>query len=544
MGGRVAGAVAVAVTWPAVYLLARSLLMRLQGVAEVGEPLAGTLLSLVLLFCLGILLLSNTISSLSSFYLSRDLRGLRAAPLDPLALYGARLTETAVHSSWMVVLLLVPVLAAYERVFGGGVAFHLLATAAVVPLLVIPAVAGTAVTTLLVRVFPARRTRDLLAAITLVAAALLVAGLRLMQPERLVRPGEFQSLVEFLASLQGPASPWLPSEWAARAMRDGFAGSLDLRHLALLWSTAGAAVVLGATLHARLYGRCYTRAREASDRGVRYGGLWRLLGRMARRLGPRRGELVLKDARTFSRDATQWSQLAILAVLVLVYVYNMRALPLDVVGGPGRILHLYVVVLNLALSGFVLAAVAARFVFPAASLEGPARWLLGSSPLPTREVAWAKYWIGTLPLLVLGAALTAGTGWFLDLGTGYVLLTLASVVLLTGALSAQALAWGAAHPRFDVANAAEIPTSVGGLLFMGGAMLNLAAVVAAQLWALGAPVPGGLPRGPGGEEGLWTAGLLTGAICVPAAVAAYRWAVREMTGALGTIPADRSNVAR
>ena len=41
-----------------------------------------------------------------------------------------------------------------------------------------------------------------------------------------------------------------------------------------------------------------------------------------------RRELVLKEVRLFFRDTTQWSQLILLAVLVLVYVFNIKFLPL------------------------------------------------------------------------------------------------------------------------------------------------------------------------------------------------------------------------
>ena len=62
-------------------------------------------------FFLSILLLSNVITALSSFFLARDLDLLVAAPVDWLRLYGAKLFETCVHSSWMVVLLAVPMFA-------------------------------------------------------------------------------------------------------------------------------------------------------------------------------------------------------------------------------------------------------------------------------------------------------------------------------------------------------------------------------------------------------------------------------------------------
>ena len=94
-----------------------------RGVEEVGPLLASKLLALGLLVFLGILLLSNLIAALSSFFLSRDLPWIRAAPADWLSVYLSRLTETVVSSSWMVVLMLVPMLAAYERVYEGGWAF-------------------------------------------------------------------------------------------------------------------------------------------------------------------------------------------------------------------------------------------------------------------------------------------------------------------------------------------------------------------------------------------------------------------------------------
>ncbi len=97
-------------------------------------------------------------------------------------------------------------------------------------------------------------------------------------------------------------------------------------------------------------------------------------------LGILRRELVLKELRLFFRDTTQWSQLILLAVLVVVYVFNIKYLPLR---GEGITFFLVNVVpfLNLVLAGFVLASIAARFIFPAVSLEGRTLWLLRSSPM-------------------------------------------------------------------------------------------------------------------------------------------------------------------
>src|SRR2546422_9727807 len=122
----------------------------------------------------------------------------------------------------------------------------------VFPLLVLPAVAGTALTLVLVNIFPARRTRDLLSIVALGAVGVLILLFRLIRPERLASPEGFRNLVEFIAVLRTPTSPYLPSEWAAQAVMGFLRGKIDLLPLALLWSTAGALGVLGASLPRRL----------------------------------------------------------------------------------------------------------------------------------------------------------------------------------------------------------------------------------------------------------------------------------------------------
>lgn len=500
-----------AVAWPLVYVTLLRFLRALRGVEDLGPLLAAKLLGLGLLAMLGILLLSNLIGALSSFFLSRDLPAIRAAPVDGLAIYLARLAETVVASSWMVALLLAPVLAAYGRAYGAGPGFALATVAAGVPFLLIPAAVGTAGTLLLVRVLPARRSRDILGLVGLAAAAFLVLVLRVLRPERLADPESYRNLVDFLEELRGPSSPWLPSQWTADLLVGTLEGRADPLLWAVLWTTAAAALVLGAILHARLWPACFTRAQEggaarAAPVPSRIG-----LSRLLAPLGVRRRELVLKDVRAFFRDTTQWSQLIILAVLVVVYVYNIRVLPLRGGETVGRYLVSLVLFLNLALTGFVVAAVAARFVFPAISLEGRTLWLLRSSPVPAAEILASKFWTGAVPLAGLAVLLTTLTNVVLDVPAGMFVLSLASILLVSLAFTAQALAWGTYFPEFESENAAQIPTSVGGLLFMLGSLAGLGLVLVAQGWALRgylrSGLPGRTPRSPTAVEILVAIGV-------------------------------------
>src|SRR5438874_605298 len=99
--------------WAFIFGMLYRLLRYFRGVQEIGPLLAGKLLGLILVGFFSILMLSNIITALSSFFLARDLDLLASSPADWLKLYLAKLVETLIHSSWMVVLMATPMFAAY-----------------------------------------------------------------------------------------------------------------------------------------------------------------------------------------------------------------------------------------------------------------------------------------------------------------------------------------------------------------------------------------------------------------------------------------------
>ncbi|MDP9145627.1 MAG: hypothetical protein M3N43_13215, partial [Actinomycetota bacterium] len=130
--------------WSAVFGISYRVLGYFRGVEEIGALLAGKMLGMSLLAFFSILLLSNLVTALSTFFLAKDLDMLVSSPLDWLRLYLAKLGETTLHSSWMVGLMIVPILTAYGLVFDGGWLFPLVALGALLPFLLLPAVIGTA----------------------------------------------------------------------------------------------------------------------------------------------------------------------------------------------------------------------------------------------------------------------------------------------------------------------------------------------------------------------------------------------------------------
>ena len=385
----------------------------IRSVEEIGNLMAGKMLGVILLAFLAILLLSNLITALSTFFLAKDLDMLVAAPVGWIRLYLAKLAETVVHSSWMVALMALPIFTAYGIVYDGGLLFPFVALAAFMPS-ICPAGGRRHGA----HADPGQRFSG-------------PSDARAAEPDRHRRGGDRGRVPSLHAAgaagaagrvpepggVPGGAAdadqPLLPSEWAASMIMNWL---LRVADPMADRQALGRGAACGGTGSAASTGRCtssgFSKAQEGAERKVRRplsGPVSRLL---RSQVGPKR-EFILKDLRLFFRDNTQWSQLILLAVLLMVYIFNIRSLPLH--SGervPFRLVTM-ISFLNLGLAGFVLAAVAARFIFPGISLEGRQMWLLRSSPLDPSAMLWSKYWIGTVPLLVLALLITVFTNWLL-----------------------------------------------------------------------------------------------------------------------------------
>ena len=190
----------------ALFIGAYWLTTKLAAFEEFGDYLLRLGLSWLFLTFLGFLAFSGVVASLSTFFLSEDLRLLVAAPIPRGRLFLARFTRTVGQSSWMVAMFLTPVL------LGAGAArcapFTYYAAALRLSCRSPPFRWRSAgATLLLVNVPPARRARDVLMLVSLLLAAALVLILRFIEPERLLRVESLPDIADFFANLQSPVMP-------------------------------------------------------------------------------------------------------------------------------------------------------------------------------------------------------------------------------------------------------------------------------------------------------------------------------------------------
>ncbi|MCA9669761.1 MAG: hypothetical protein KC503_29405 [Myxococcales bacterium] len=508
------------------------------NVEVVGPLLLRRLLDVMLLVMLSVLLISNLVTALSSFFLADDLELLVAAPIPPRTLFAARFVEQVLHSSWMVLAFGVPVLLAFARVAGTPWTYGALVVA-VPPLLMVPAAVGSLVTVLLVTSLPAARVRDLVVAFVFVAFIVLYIAVRLVEPERFINPEGFASMVTFLASFSAPSGPFLPSHWATSAISSTFRDSAEPAGwlmLATLWTGAGATFAIASLCFRRMFRAAFSRSQEGR-KVARLSRLWsRLKGEPLPEEGAeirapgRRGarvdwmrvfgrvlpagaarEFLVKDLKLLLRDASQWSQLVLLLALVFVYLYNFRYFRSMTESGLVGPLALFLI--GMGLSGFVTAAVSVRFAFPLVSLEGRMMWFLRAAPVEPRQILRAKVISTVPPLIVVAEVMSIASSLILGAKTPLVVLGAVVAGLTAASVGALATGLGAVLPDYRAESAAKIAASFGGLVCMSLSILASFALVGAAAYPALVLFYGRTPN----VMGLvisGVAGLVVTAICV------------------------------
>jgi ABC-2 type transport system permease protein len=462
------------VFWAGTFIIFYRVLGYFQSIESLGDFLAAKLLSMVFLVFFSLLIFSNIITSLSTFYLSQDLQLIFSLPLSLSEIFFARFIDTLVKSSWMVLVFGLPIFLAYGTIYHVSFTFYGLCLVVFTPFLMIASSAGVIITMTLIHFFPAQRTKDVLFLLSIIFLVFLFLLFRFLKPENLVDPERFASLVDYFAAMRSFSSPALPSFWATEcllpSLQSFYKGS-SFFYFLMLWSTSLGLLVTGNRVATCLYFHGWSKSQESRRLRLSQSSFFnRAIDVLVWPFSTPTRVIIEKDLKVFFRDTTQWSQLLLLLSLVIVYLYNFKVLPFDKSPIPSFYLQNLFSFLNLGLAGFVLAAIAVRFVFPAVSMEGEAFWIMRTSPLSLKKFLINKFWMSLIPLVVVAEVLTVMTNYLLKVTPFMMILSSITIFFMTFGITSLGVGMGAIYPKFKHTSSAEIPTGFGGLLYMMYAM--------------------------------------------------------------------------
>ena len=469
---------ALGVTWAGGTVIVLLVLNYLTSVDSIGTAIAGRVLAFSLLSIGSVLILSCIVTALPAFFLSKDLEMLAAAPIPPATFFFSRFLQVLAEGGAIALLLVVPLLAGYGLSFGGGFLWPVVAFAAWLPLWLTATALGCIAVYLLVALVPPTRAQ---LAFRLIGLGMCIGAVYVMQrvePAHLTQLGT-KAISEVIRMLDVPLAPWLPTEWAARVLKNWLDGYWDPQPLAWLWLLAAAALSAAYGSFRLLYARGISAVRSAGRSDHPPSMITKPLHLLLAPMHPARRELLLKEMRLLGRDAALWSQFVLLIPLVLVYVVGVSVLPTGGGAMPQLVTSILPVV-NVGLAGMVLAAVTSRLVLPTIAAEGTMWWLLRAAPVRVRDIVFAKYWAATGPLALVAVGIVGLTSLLLGTAPIVMALSMAAVASLMFAQAALALFIGSIDPRFDAETAVNQTVTWQGILFLASAGI-LTMVVALSL---------------------------------------------------------------
>ena len=451
--------------WGAIFAVAIRVLTYFKGIEEIGDILGYKLLSMILIVSFALLVFSSILTSLSKLYLSRDLILVHSLPVSSYKIFIARWIDSTVESAWMVVIFTLPIFLSYGIVYRTGAFYYVNILLALVPLVINASAISTVIVMVAVFVIPANRLKSIFILLGILFFVVLYLAIRLSRPELLVDPEVFDNVMVYVTSLQTPLSPILPSTWTYDSFRAALSGQFGsaLFNTALSWCFAGTMVFILTVVADAVYFKGFSKTQVASGRLFKNRGVdWPFFNFLPSPVK----SFTIKEIKTFLRDQTQWSQLFLIAALVVIYVYNFKVLPID--KSPIKTVYLQNLFsfLNMGLALFVLTAVSARFAYPAVSMEREAFWLVKTSPLSLKSFLWIKFFIYYFPLLILTEILIIATNILLNVTPFMMGLSTITVFFIVPGIVAMGIGFGAAYPNFKAENPTQTVSSFGGLIFM------------------------------------------------------------------------------
>lgn len=460
-----------------------SKLLEIEGI---GQPLLLRILNITLTTVFAMLVVSNLITGIATIYRSDEISFLFSKPVSSQSVFISRFLDNLVYSSWSLAVLGIPIIVAWGLVYKLSWLYILmLIILGLLPMVIISAEIGVALLAGLV--YLARKTSPkismLFVIIVMVASLAFIA---LNRDDNLIVQGAARtSTVErYLASLsQDQRNLALPSNWLSYALTGFTRNDLNRSMFFMCLLTLTSAVWLkwlSVTLGVIYYKSWRVFNEIAGNRGSSTQAI--KAQRFTRGWLPNPLNAMLrKDLLQFGRNPSQWGQFLILVAFLLVYLINLVYVSsrLDFDNPFWKTLILF---LNFAFTGFILATLSVRFVYPLISLEGKSFWKVRSSPVSVNLLFWEKFFLAFVVFMGLCEMIVWFTNRVLNVTSAMMTLTTVGTFLMGAALTGLGIGMGALFPNFKEESPMKIASTPGGILTVVLSLLYVAVMVAILAW--------------------------------------------------------------
>jgi len=445
----------------------------LEGI--VATPLIFTFFFLAMT---GMLALSNAILSYGGLFRRPESSYLLAGPLRPRDVVIVKYLESLVLSSWSLLLLGLPLMMAMARTFDEPFSFYPLFLAIFLLFIPMPGALGLLLAWGAAVVFP-KTPRRMIVILGLIIGA---TGAWWMWNVARTPMNSARWLTDFYDRVALVQGAMLPHTWVSKGINHALQGQTPEAIFYLFVTLANAlfASMVAVTIVSRCFMTAFDRAQGSGARGARRSG--RFVSWLAEvffaYLPWRQRMLAAKDLKSLCRDPLQWSQMAILVGLLVLYVSNVQRLWSDF---DDPKLKLLIAFLNQTAVSLILATFTNRFVFPLVSLEGQQLWLLGLLPISRGRIILAKFLYALTITGMAAVGVMAVSVYKLELSRPLATAHIISIIAICMGLCGVSIGIGARMPIFNERNPARIAGGFGGTV----SLLTSIALVVVSLVGMG-----------------------------------------------------------
>ena len=463
----------------------------LAGFPGLGTILTERLLYLLFAFLFAMLLLSNLVISHTNLFQNRETSFLLTQPVPWQTIYRWKFIESAMLASWAFIFLIAPLLAAFGLVRNAPWHFYAITLLLVGLFIILPGVIGSWLAIHLARAFDRRSFQIAVMASSLGLLAVAAFWWNAQAATNDVLESRVLEVLDrLLIKTRFSEYPFLPSFWLTRGVLQWADGAFSAAVFFVLVLLSYAAF-FGFLAFTRLGRAFYATASAVQGRGASRRWTWprtrprsgqggapawteRGLSRVLPWLRRDVRALLVKDARMFWRDTTQWGQSVMLFGLLGVYIINLRHFTHDLASPFWINLIAY---LNLSACSLNLATLTTRFVYPQFSLEGRRLWIIGLAPLGLARVVKVKYWLASASSLAVTLTLITLSCHLLRMSWDQLAFFGAVVTVMTFSLNGLAVGLGVLFPNFEETNPGKIVSGFGGTLCLVLSFLYILASV-------------------------------------------------------------------
>lgn len=446
------------------FLAGGNFLLR-QG--ELGEVFLDRLFYLGWSIIFYLLILSNLVTGFSTFYRSPEVAFLMTLPIENKQIFKVKFIENLVYSSWAILILGIPLTLGYGELQGlTAVQYGIVFAGGILPFLFIATVSAGLLLMVLVYLSRFFKMRTVFVFVGLLFTGAFYLYFNVSQQDTVLGSGlgNFRALGRYMANLSNNPFPFIPSYWLSQLFMgtEVLAWTERLFFSALFVSTAAVGWEIITWVAGLFYFKTY-QVMEGQGQKTQRKAVSKIFEFSWPGLKPSTRALISKDLVQFVRTPQQWIQFLLLGFFIAVYLINLSrgSIQLEELAPFWRTT---IYIFNFGFTGFILAALTARFVYPMISMEGRSIWMLQMAPFSMKRVFVEKFWFAFFVLFTLTEVVALSSNYFLGqqmeisiLASGFLLLTSLSLISL-------ALGLGAVYAQFEESNPMKISSGYGGII--------------------------------------------------------------------------------